>query len=266
MNDLAANSAAEQFTRPRANSLYEVMQMAEDQLQQPQSSCSSSSSSSASKPCAKGRPVSRLSLDRSKQAVAKKLSGKGHAQQPEERQPHHDAPRAAARDERSAPIRRGVVHSESSCCAHQTAAIARHCKPAVRTTSERHRMRSSKLKLSRYNFARLSPIILNSAYDLHGNLLVHRQCLARELEVSMEYITNLRAKKRESLGSPLVNMSKADATKRHLLDSIVLPIETDHLTQLQYLSSLSDTDLVQIPSARVSNHGLAGKQSNHALR
>ena len=92
MNDLAANSVAEQFTRPRANSLYEVMQMAEDQLQQPQSSCSSSSSSSASKPYAKGRPVSRLSLDRSKQAVAKKLSGKGHAQQPEERQPHHDAP------------------------------------------------------------------------------------------------------------------------------------------------------------------------------
>lgn len=137
------------------------------------------------------------------------------------------------------------------------------CQPAARTSRERSKKLVPKTP---FNFTRLATILNANLFDLHGNATVHHVCLAVKLDVSEEFITNLRARHIRLLGSPLVTMSKDDAKRRNLIDGIVVPPNRGHLTPTQYLKSLAGTDSVELLAAQVPAHGLAGKRSNNALQ
>jgi len=105
------------------------------------------------------------------------------------------------------------------------------------------------------------------AFDALGNPVAHLFCIAKAIGVGSEFMGHVHREAVVLSENPVRKITKKEIKALKLDDKVIVPEGSSHLTQSRYLKSLKDDDAVTVPGLAVlGNHGLAGKQSNHALK
>ena len=173
-----------------------------------------------------------------------------------------------------------------ACCVDKINVLRGHLVPALYTQQEKKKVAAAKRAASKkpassssasapastshtcpYNLARVKPLLAVHAFDSQGNPLSHLGCLSAALNLGEWALCSAHREAVKLAATPMRRMPKKEAVLLGVDDSVLVPVEHEHLTQARYLKSLEDGDHVDVPGlAVVGRHGLAGKQSNHALK
>ena len=166
--------------------------------------------------------------------------------------------------------RRTPIVADGSCCSVKLDALVPTLHSAERTKREVASLakqagpsgRSGKCK---YNYSRLRGALEAAhVWDLFGNCNVHHSCLGNRLGVTVHFLASIRSSLIETAKTPLTVMSKWQALSLGLEEDLLVPVEFQHMSVKSYLKGIDGSAMVQVPTRKISHHGLSGKPSNHS--
>jgi hypothetical protein len=183
------------------------------------------------------------------------------------------------RREHSGIPRRVPVQADGSCCVAKLEMLKSQLKQAERTAKEvlgRSKGKGAAASssdsstaisaLPDYNKARLFAGVVDNAFDLMGNCLLHQGCLAAGIGVCSKTVTMMHRRVLDLRNNPIKEISKAKLVAHNLENQVIVPESESHLTQQQYLKLLGSDSQVKVPAKMIPTHGHSGKTSNRALR
>jgi len=116
---------------------------------------------------------------------------------------------------------------------------------------------------SAFNYARLKVALAERAFDLHGNAIVHIECIAGAFGVHADFLQHARTLAIDKRRTPLLEISSAGvATDPRMLARVVVPA-TFIGSAFEYVASLGATGTVYV-TRPASSLALVGKTSNRA--